>query len=365
MKVGILTYHRSHNYGALLQAVALRHVLVQMGHEVYFVDYWPEYHRNMYSVVNRSILKQLNFPRKIKFLIHTFLKFPNIWKRRAKFLRFISQYIQPYCVDPSEHFEMIVCGSDQIWRKQPALGFRFNPTYFGAGRTNADKYCSYAASMGIIDLNSEDKANLKKWLSGFIYISVRENNLKEALQEIGLRDVHQVLDPTLLLDKEKWTALFPDCNRRIIKGRYVLFYDLMPNSFNLRAIEEFSRQRNLKLIILKGGADRIMNKENEITDADPIEMMSLIKNAEFVFTSSFHGLVFSIIFNRQFITSFAHNADRAKSLLGSLGLEERLVAPNIICIPSHMRDAINYIETNNILKSIAFQSLGIFNEINT
>ena len=120
MKIGILTYHRSHNYGALLQAIALRKVLSDMGNEVFFIDYWPNYHRHMYALF--SVKWLINRPgRKSKLLyIKDCLLHCSVRKQRKQnFDLFISHFILPYISSCDDSYDVIVHGSDQIWRKQP------------------------------------------------------------------------------------------------------------------------------------------------------------------------------------------------------------------------------------------------------
>ncbi len=326
MKIGILTYHRSHNYGALLQAVALRHVLAEMGHEAFFIDYWPEYHKDIYRVVSRQALRGLSLPTKLRRITSTLLRYRYDGPRRKRFFEFIRQYIEPHCRPMHERMDLVVCGSDQIWRKQSRLGGHFNPVYFGEDIPAAKCFASYAASMGIIDINEADRADLRRWLSKFSDVSVRESDLAEALREAGVENVRQVVDPTLLLDADGWRRLMPVDEGRP-ERRYALFYDLMPDSFDLTAIRRFCAARGLELKIMPGVIRNLSYPKEYLTACGPLEMLRLIANADLVFTSSFHGLVFSIIFNRPFMTAFAKNAGRAASLLQATALQERLLTP--------------------------------------
>ena len=93
MKIGILTYHRSHNYGALLQAIALRKVLTGMGHDVTYVDYWPDYHRHMYSLINLEHLKELGIRGKCRYVKNIVMTLPYRKERMENFRSFISGHI--------------------------------------------------------------------------------------------------------------------------------------------------------------------------------------------------------------------------------------------------------------------------------
>ena len=323
MKIGILTYHRSHNYGALLQALALRYKLTKMGHEVYYIDYWPKYHQDMYSLFSVNYLLRCSKIGAINYILSTIF----YWKRRKKrielFGRFIDKYIAPYCAEYSDknEYDIIIYGSDQIWRKQLGLSNHFNPIYFADNILHAEKHISYAASMGIVKLDNKDYDFLRNKLKNFYKLSVREKSLGEILKTVDINP-QIVLDPTLLLKKSDWDELFP--MKRLYSERYVLYYRLL-RSFDEKLVADFAKKRGCRLLILDGGVR--MTKRETISIANPLQFLSLIKYADFIFTSSYHGLVFSLIFNREFYACFSTNSDRAKFLLDSVGLSSRLLLP--------------------------------------
>lgn len=361
MKIGILTYHKSHNYGALLQAIALRKVIERMGHEVYYVDYWPEYHKKTYAFYNPEYILHSNPLKTFKSLMRFILYSPYSLGRIRKFRKFIRNRIENHCENSANHFDLIVCGSDQIWRKQPGLNGKFNPTYFAAGGTNADNYISYAASMGIITTDNKDKELLKEWLQKFNAVSVREESLKLLLDELKINSPKVVADPTLLLPKEIWQSMLTGKEKRIRK-KYLVYYTLQNDAFDIGTIQKYAEDNNLEIIWMMGGAGRKSFEKNTITCADPYDMMNLIANAEMVFTSSYHGLVFSIIFERQFVTSFTSNSGRAQTLLAQLGLQDRLIEPVSKQIPA---DKIDYVKVESKLREFREDSiLWLSNSIN-
>ncbi len=357
MEIGILTYHRSHNYGALLQAIALRQVLLDMGHNVFFIDYWPEYHRNMYSLF--SIRQMLRSGKKgaIKYLYKAVTLY-TLRKERIKNIEsFITEQIEPYCQPyGSNHFyDVVIYGSDQIWRKQRIIRRMFNPVYFGNNIISTSCHISYAASMGIIKLNSADEIFLKKNLLRFKKLSVREEQLKDTLRNIGINS-RVVLDPTLLLDKEVWDKLLPIPKPH--NDKYILYYRLMEKSFDEEQIIKIAKLMGYKLIILDSTPRKI--DKNILSTSDPYDFLSLIKYAELVFTSSYHGLIFSIIFNKNFYASFVTNVGRAESLLSKLNLLNHLIKPNS---EIKVNDKIDYIQVNKTLNIIRKESLNFLNTL--
>lgn len=325
IKVGIVTYHKSFNYGALLQSIASRYILKELGYEVFYVDYWPRYHQRIYSLFEREKILTWNFYKSFKYIIYRFKMYGQLKKRYDHIKQFISTYIEPYCKPIVENFDCIIYGSDQIWRKQPMTGV-YNPVYFGANDFQTSKHISYAASMGILPDNEEDQECIKELLSNLDKISVRENDLLGLIQDLGYKgEVH--IDPTLLLEKKQWEQLIPFSKN--VRGKYVLHINWIHDSFQESEIQKFAKSKGCKVIEMYQYVNRNENK-TFINSADPTEFVNLIRNAEFVFTSSFHGLVFSIIANRPFYASFRENAGRGTSILETLGLLKYLLKPNSI-----------------------------------
>lgn len=318
-KIGILTYHRAYNYGALLQAFALNMVLRKEGHEVYFIDYWPEYHKKMYALFSFSKLKGKTFKSKIFYIWNSFVHFFARKKLYDRIQKNVESLILPYTSSDAT-YDVIVYGSDQIWRKQPILN-EYNPVYFGKNVFFAKKHVAYAASMGKLPQNERDRRTICSLVKNFDEISVREADLHELLKELGVGS-KLVLDPTLLLSVDDWNALVPASNG--FDSDYVLFFEIVRNSFNLEQVKSFASSKRMNMKILYNDIRKI-DSEIPTTNADVFGFLDCVKNAKFVFTSSFHALVFSILFHKQFFACFRSNEGRAKTLLCSLGLENRLL----------------------------------------
>lgn len=319
MKIGILTYIKSHNYGALLQAIALREVLTSIGHEVTFIDYFPEYHQKMYKIP--GVPKKMLFKHPRNY-IHLLLN--NICQRIRKrnFCKFQHKYINSNLSFLHNHYDVVIYGSDQIWRKQPFIN-SYNPIYFGKNDIDTNKHISYAASADQAPSTVEDKKFFSELLSHLDKISVREQWLADAVEGMGYHaDV--VLDPTLLLNASDWERIIEIPK---YKGKkYVLFYDLLPNSFEKQEVVKFAQSKKLELITIVGTA--FFTKDRHLkTMVGPEHFLSLIKNAEFVLTSSFHGLVFSLIFHVPVFAAFSRNSQRAQALLEAIGYRQLLLEP--------------------------------------
>lgn len=323
MKVGVLTYHRSHNYGAMLQAMALRLALQEMGHNVHYIDYWPQHQKNMYRLFSWEDFRRYDARGKASYFKAYLKRFIPSLMRRHNFNRFFQQQIKPYCSSQDVAFDVIVYGSDQIWRKQ-RWGYGYNPVYFGKNEFKAKRQISYAASMGVLPNEPEEVAKVVEYVKCLDKVSVRETDLKRFLLEYGFLNVEQTVDPTLLIKREDW-SLFAG-NKRIVAEPYLLYYDLQEGTFEEEEVYKYAIGHRLKVIKLSGGALTIPSEQNRTTDGS-YEFLNLMKYADIVCTSSFHGLVFSLIFNRPFFSAFSSNGGRAESLLNALSLSNYLLTP--------------------------------------
>lgn len=332
MRIGILTYHRAHNYGAMLQAYALRKYLLSLGHKTDFVDYWPEEHRKEYL--------PLRFPHcytDIKTGVLDWIAWCMTPIRKSiryyKFVQFRSQYLglpvrARYVTDNQiieEGYDAVIVGSDQIWRNYDSNHRYqgFDKVYFGASVPANVKKISYAASMGIIDPSEEDKTFLSSTLNSFSKLLVRERDLQELLSVIGLES-EIVCDPTFLLSSKKWNAIIPQ--KRYRCHRYLLYYEVMQSYEARRMAVDTAKRMGLKLEIITASVHPVPQKGvNQL--ASPIDFLQAIRDADFVIATSFHGTAFSVIFQKQFVvTGLGKSSGRVVTLLSELGIGQQYVA---------------------------------------
>lgn len=328
MKIGILTYHRSHNYGALLQAVALRVALESLGNDVYYIDYFPDYHRRMYAIFDwQSFSLNVGSKRKLKYLYHVFQSMLPKLVRRHSFEVFINNWISPYCVSMTESFDCIIYGSDQIWRKQPYVN-KYNPIYFGLNELKTRIHATYAASLSSLPETKDDTDHFCALVTHLDKISVRERSIKDFLREYIIKDIHINVDPCLLLSKERWASLIP--NKELISGRYILLYDLQSDYgirvFNEEEVQGFAERNSCRLVRVRAVASR-RSFSYDRHSTGPEDFINLIRNATCVVTSSYHGVVLSLVFDRPFLCSFSKNSQRATDLLNEVGMKSRILEP--------------------------------------
>lgn len=351
MKIGILTYHRTHNYGGCLQAVATRIVLEQMGHRISYVDYWPEYHSYHYAPFSLKKLLCTNGLRGKLRLLKNEIKYGGFYrKRKQNFESFIKAEIAPFCKPVSENYDAVVYGSDQIWRKQPILN-DYNSLYFADHSIKADRYVAFSASMGNLPSSESDIKNIASFLKNFDSIAVRENGLKCLCEKLTDKNISLTVDPTLLVPASLWDRVLSVKSKS--DSKYILVYALH-DTFDLNLIRDFAKKKGCTLKVLYGNANQT-ETDNIITTAGPIEFLFLIRNAEFVFSSSFHGLAFSLLYEKQFYVSFKDNADRAKSLLANVGQSSRFLQP-YSKLPENI-EIIDYKDVNKKLQILREESL--------
>lgn len=300
MKVGILTFHDAHNYGAVLQAYALKKYIQKLGYEVKIINYHHETIPDGYPKEDNE-------------------------KRWEKFNKFIKTLIdnEEKVYTKEEDLEQLdidfwICGSDQIWNTEITRGF--NRGFFLDFKTNGKKI-SYAVSMGIPELPKEYEQKFKESLEKLDEISVREESLKQYAEKFVDKKIEITLDPTLLLDVSDYEKLLVENSY----GQYVLIYALGPDERLIKIAKKIAKEKKVEIIELNDKAKKDYFCK-QISDASPEEFLSLIKNAKAVITNSFHGTIFSIIFKKEFytITRFNRNS-RMENILKIVGMEDRLI----------------------------------------
>lgn len=330
MKIGILTYHRAENYGALLQAYALRTYLAGLGHDVDFVDYWPDYHRRYFELFSWRKFRESNLRGKIVMLYYTLFWHQARRRRQQNLQAFMHETLglplEARCHsndDVVKEFDVVFYGSDQIWRRQRMPSHPgFDLWYFGSDNVQARKI-AYAASMGTIDVKEEEKEVLRRHLLGFEAISVREASLKEWLTSIGIQ-AQIVCDPVFLLRKEVWLSLADKASEQPAYQHYILVYNLLGQTSAVNFAQRLSKEKNLPIVEVNKKYVPFTNGRRYCRTARVEDFVSLVAHADYVVSNSFHGVALSLIFQKQFFAvGMGQRAGRVTSLLDSLHIPGR------------------------------------------
>ena len=290
-KVGIMTWFNGCNYGTILQAKALQHVICKLGNEADIINYKKRNYKNREIKKISSLFCRLK--NKIFYdRINNTSKFNDFRDKYLKLTESCNTFVE--LNDLNSKYDVFVCGSDQIWSP-----FSFDEKYF-LNFTTKDKKVAYAPSFGVSKISNLYVYNkIKNLLSDFKYISVREKQGQKIIKELTNQDAQLVLDPTLLLDYEDWKIYENKEILNKINDKYVLCYFLGKSNSYYKKIVNFAKKNNYQIINIPIFKRQKFNKFN-ISNVGPSEFLSLFKNAEYIFTDSLHGTLFSLNFRKRF-----------------------------------------------------------------
>ena len=347
MRIKTITCHDVYNSGASLQAYALMRYLEELGNEVEIIDYKPDYLNNHYKL---GIIANPKYEKNLMLkMIYLTLKFPGrvlALRKKIKYDHFRDNYLKvtkKRYISNSElknnppEADIFICGSDQIWNskfnngKDPAFYLDFVPQ----GKIKA----SYAASFATDRIEESVRDITKERINKLDYIGVREISALNILEDLGIDNGIQVMDPVFLLSKETWLNMAYEVDK---KQKYIFVYDFDGNELIKEIALKVAKKKSLKIytVFKSDYSDKV------IKGMGPIDFISYIKNAEFVISNSFHGTAFSIIFEKQFVVVNRKEAinTRMRDLLSVLKIENRLISENYNF--NNLIKDINYEEVN-------------------
>lgn len=322
-KVTVLTLQNVRNYGSALQALATQAVFEQLGCEVEFFDYYranssSKWQRIKNWVKDKGVMAKVAYP---------FLLFPTFIKQDKVFMRFLGKYLHTSSpkVSTIEDFRAleltsdIYCtGSDQTWNSKWNGGIL--PELFLAFVPDNIRKISYAASMGKGELDEWEKAETKRLLERYSAISVREKAAVDIINDLGIRGVSHVLDPTLQMPREFWMKL----TRKPKEENYMLIYQLNSNPKFDAYASELARRKGMKLLRFCTRYDQVARCGKALLIPDVENFISYIANADCVITDSFHATAFCINLNTNFISIYPNDfSSRLASILELTGLQHR------------------------------------------
>ena len=323
-KVGIITFHNAHNYGAMLQVFALQRILMEK-YDTKIIDYRNEGIEKTYKVIR---INKKNVFTRMKSIIASVIFYRKNKKRYQRFNEFLKDNLSLTRRYDSEEelqenppkLDIYITGSDQVWNYE--ISAQKIDSYTLNFGTEDTKKISYAASIGRDTFDEEHKEHYKDNIERLNAISVREEKAKQYLETMIKKDIQIVLDPTLLIKKQKWEGLFDLQNKE--KEKYIFAYILTEDPEYYKVIEDLSKKTGLKVIHVSKRNRGIKNILRNAYSDGPIEFLRLIKNAEYVVATSFHATVFSIIFHKKFwVIPPKKTSSRITDLLKMLKIENR------------------------------------------
>ena len=326
MKVGVLTFHRAHNCGAMLQNYALQTVLRRLGAEPETIDFnaiGEEHRFPKFSglTFRQCIRRMIEFVLSVGVFDLRLARFNRFRKRNLKITGRVAAGEWPSA------FDFYIVGSDQVF--QPNLTKQYLKEFLLEG-VPPEKRISYAASFGYESLPEAFRTTFKVELSQFHAISVREESGARIIKkELGLDvPVEVVLDPTLLLDSAEYEKVE---TRVRVPEKYVLVYSIGGADAKLREVaNDVADRMNAKVMFVNAcRRSYFRTPHDDLLAISPDRLLYLVRHAAYVVTTSFHGVAFSLIYRRQFtaiIPKDSKVAGRIPALLNRLGIPERATA---------------------------------------
>lgn len=309
-KTGTITFHWANNYGAVLQSYALQQFLVKSGYDTEIINYIPLRVKLIQIITDIKNGKSGELEKRRN--IEKFRKRELLLSKK----KYSSNRSLFKCVD---NYSAVICGSDQIWNPSFTLGAEGKPTlsYFLNFVNNGAKKIGYAVSFGTEKLPDKMKNIVYPEIESFSAIGVREQSAKNILSEV-YKDAEIVLDPTLLLERDAYERLLVE---KTFNSQKVFCYILHNNQKIANEICEY----------VKSFYKEEYNSQSCKPAFGIYEWLYNIKNSEIVVTNSFHGVVFSVIFHKQFIAVPVDNSrmnDRIFTLLDKLELSNHILTDN-------------------------------------
>ncbi|MCM1292337.1 MAG: polysaccharide pyruvyl transferase family protein [Bacteroides sp.] len=332
MKVGIITFHASHNYGSMLQAYALQTTVESLGHQSEIINLRTDRQRQIYQPLHRSFFRT----DRLKALVFPMLAMKS-WRKYKLFEEFLSNRLHlserefaTYEELQSARIQYDACisGSDQIWNTSC---FDFDPSYF-LGFTDCSRKIAYAPSMGPEPENLDNEelgSYLRQAMTDYAAITVREKASAERMEQLTGHRPEVVLDPTLLMGADKWRELAGD--RPIINGRYIFIYTPWTWRESYNEAEELSKKFGIKILLSQAGnyGTQLFNRRFRYqTATGPLEFLNLIRHADLVVGSSFHAVVFSLLLGTQVYAVGGMEDARIANLLTLTGLQRFAAKPD-------------------------------------
>lgn len=321
-KIGIITFHNAQNFGAVMQSFALQKFLSK-DYETYLINY-----SNKNILKNYKLIK-IRKKKPITSIISSICNLKKNISRKKYYKDFMDKYFnltEKYNdIDELKKnypkFDVYITGSDQVWNSHITKGLEDSYTLnFG---DNKIKKISYAASVGderLIDINKDEYRNKLNHLNA---ISIREETTKELLQKYINQNIDVVLDPTLLLDKQIYEDIIKE--KTNVKENYIFIGDVVPNSEYLKIAEYLSEKTKMKKVYTSE-KEKINNELINCYNKGPLEFLSYLVNSKYIVTNSYHVIIFSIIFQKDFwVCPPENNSSRIVNLLKKLGIENRII----------------------------------------
>jgi hypothetical protein len=331
---GMITVHRTLNYGTMLQMYACAHLFEQYGYNVVYIDYHRENDitdsemKAICQFVKSRVERESDLKRKVIVFGKSILQYSDSKKFYDVCKSFTYQNFKltspSFSLEDIKNdlplFDLFCSGSDQIWNSDYNGGV--DEAYMLSFVPNGIKKIAFASSIGKDRLNANEKLLFKKYLASYSAISVRERSAKELLSSIGI-DAYSVIDPTLMLNTLAWDKIAAP---KQINKKYLLIYKLKGDTILDEIAKKIAEKKGLEIVRVSFSRYRRNKNETSIVLPSVNEFLSLVKYADYVVTNSFHGTCFSINYHVPFtVVAREKYNTRVSNILETVGLEDRMM----------------------------------------
>ena len=377
-KVAIVSCYFHKNYGSMLQAYATQKIVTELGYDnetiycnnpqMYMTQNKIKYYIKKISDKDILIDKIKRSSTKFKNKFGTMEYKNNVKIREKKFEEFSQKYFnvtrkyrnREELIKDIYRFSAVLLGSDQLWSPANIENDYYTLTFV----PDEIPKIAYATSFGVNELPKYQQKTARDFLERFDAISVRETTGANIVELLCGKKVEVVIDPTLFFDAEAWTEIQPE--EPLINSPYIFCYFLGNNTEHRKFAKRLKKVTGYSIVAIQHMDEYIKNDESfaDITpyDVGPGEFVSLIRNAEYICTDSFHGTVFSILHRKSFFTfnRFSNSNtistnSRIDNLLNLLGLEQRRKS-GFEDIKNCLENEIEYVQVFDELKNLREQS---------
>lgn len=381
MKIGIINFHFAHNFGAILECVALQNYIKSMGHEACVINYRPEYMVQSYAVypnpikyakranrdfADRSFLYRCY--RMFRRFIQALTRYKDVETRKKRNIAYESfikkninltklyktlkdlQECPPEC-------DIYISGSDQIWNPYVTNGGLDRAYFLDFGKADI-KRVAYAVSPSQLEVGKY-KEELIELLGKYDSISLREKQYQHEINRLTGKKIDVCIDPTLLLVASDYTNMEETLAQ--CPEEYILVYGFIdredPDTLK-QCINYLRNVTNLPVIDISYFQMDIPFKHSYIKAVSPGQFLTYIKNAKYIVTNSFHGTAFSLIYHKDFWSvERKSTASRMHELMVNVGLSERLVSGfNENDMKKCLEHRIDYSSIDDEIKKMAINS---------
>ncbi len=329
-RIGIITFHNSYNCGSMLESYAMQTVLSRLSDSVKIINFSNANQKKLYSVwfennSIKNIIKNALICGHSKKISNNNLKYEEFKNSNFNLTEEFTNMNEL----SDENYDIVFAGSDQIWNITIQDG---DDAYFLTWVKNAKKV-AYAPSFGSKNIikYADDSSKYAKYLNSFDSLSIRENNGKKWIKDLIGKDVEVLLDPTLLLEKNDYDKIL--ANDVNLDEKYIFFYSPGFDDNICKYVRKIANKYNLKVITWSAKPYYVKKIKRFGFELPPYEnpslYLKLIKNAELILTTSYHGTIFSTIYKKKFFTikngGMYGDDDRVITLLEQTKMMDRLI----------------------------------------